>query len=269
MHIKTLHINKKKPFTALFVLLFGFILSSYSQIPIRLSRVDSAGFMVYLSANFSYNFILKSSDLYQESGDLMGIGTNISMKTASNWTLESGFNYYFAGKVKGIDSLFSMIRNSSGLIIDGNGVPADIEVDTRAWSLRVEGGKIFPLNQTARNGGLHLKVGIGVLQRFVFIKNPDNLVLQLSEEYKKGYDRLTLGLTLYQYIGYTRLSYNKYACFYGGLEFYEIFSKRQRAYDFNLMGKDNRTFFDAIIALKFGWIIPLYKKDNVNTYYFR
>jgi L-cysteine desulfidase len=49
----------------------------------------------------------------------MGIGTNLSLKTKSNWTEETGFNYYFAGKVKGVDSLFSMITNSSGLIIDG------------------------------------------------------------------------------------------------------------------------------------------------------
>jgi len=269
MYIKYFLFNKQKQFTIIVILLCSLVLKVHSQIPIRQSRVDSAGLIAYLSANYSYNFILKNSDLYQESGNIMGIGTNLSLKTKSNWTVETGFNYYFAGKVKGVDSLFSMITNSSGLIIDGNGVPADIEVDTRAWSLRLEGGKIFPLSQKARNAGLHVKLGVGVLQRYIFIKNPYNLVMQLKEEYKKGYDHLTLGITLYQFIGYTRLSYNKFSCFYGGVEFYEVFSKRQREYDFNLMGKDNRKFFDAMIGLKFGWIIPLYKQENVGTYYFK
>ena len=241
----------------------------FSQIQMRRSTTDSAGLIAYISANYSYLFVLKNSDLYKESSNLMALGTNLSLKKKSNWTIEAGFNYLFSGKVKGTDSMFSMITNSAGLIIDGNGTGADIEVDTRGWSLRMEGGKIFPLTKKAQNAGIHAKLGVGVLQRYVFIKNPDNLVPCLTNEYKKGYDRLTLGVSLYQYIGYTRLSNIKYSCFYGGVEFYEIFSSRQRDYDFLLMGKDNRKFFDVIIGLKFGWIVPLYKKEYTDTYYFR
>lgn len=250
-------------------LLWFFIFSAFSQVQMRQSLIDSSGLIAYVSANYSYNFVLKNSDLYKESGNLMGVGINLSLKTKSNWTVETGFNYMFAGKVKGVDSMFSMITNGAGLIMDGNGTPADIEIDTRGWSLRLEGGKIFPISKKEQNSGIHIKVGVGAVQRFVFIKNPDNLVPFLTEEYKKGYDRLTLGISLYQYIGYTRLSNTKFACFYGGVEFYEIFLHRQRAYDFNLMGKDNRKFFDTMIGLKFGWIIPLYKKEYIDTYYFR
>lgn len=259
----------RKQFLVVYFLFYFFHVSVFSQVQIRQSLVDSAGLIVYISANYSYDFVLKNTDLYQESSNLMTVGLNLSMKTKSNWTVETGFNYMFAGKTKGIDSLFSMITNNAGLIMDGNGSASDIEVDTRGWSLRLEGGKIFPLSKKEQNSGIHVKLGVGVLQRFVFIKNPDNLVPSLTEEYKKGYDRLTLGVSLYQYIGYTRLSNTKFACFYGGVEFYETFSKRQRDYDFNLMGKDNRKFFDAMIGLKFGWIIPLYKKEYIDTYYFR
>lgn len=261
-------LNFKKQILLIFYIgIFPF--SVFSQTQMLKSKIDSAGLITYISANYAYNFILKNSDLYNESANLMGVGANLSLKTKSNWTIETGFNYYFAGKVKGVDSLFAMIKNNAGLIMDGNGTAADIEVDTRGWSLRLEGGKIFPLSKKNQNAGLHVKLGVGALQRYVFIKNPDNLVPYLTDEYKKGYDRLTLGVSLYQYIGYTRLSNTSYSCFYGGVECYETFSKRQRDYDFNLMGKDNRKFFDVMIGLKFGWIIPLYKKEYTDTYYFR
>ena len=260
--------NSKQRIGLIIVIYFS-VQSGYAQRQMRISKVDSAGLIAYISANYAYNFILKSSDLFQESGNLMGAGVNFSLKPKSNWTIETGFNYYFSGKVKGVDSLFSMLSNNAGLYMDGNGTAADIEVDTRAWSLRLEGGKIIPVSKRSLNTGIHVKCGIGVLQRYIFIKNPDNLIPGLTKEYKKGYDRLTLGFTLYQYIGYTRLSNTKFACFYGGFEFYEVFSKRQREYDFNLMGKDNRKFFDTMIGLKFGWIIPLYKKEYIDTYYFR
>ena len=259
----------KKRFILFFLVIFLPNSFVFSQIQMKRSTTDSAGLIAYVSANYSYNFILKNSDLYKESTNLMGVGANLSLKTKSNWTIETGFNYYFAGKVKGTDSMFAMITNAAGLIMDGNGTAANIEVDTRGWSLRLEGGKIFPISKKMQNAGIHAKLGVGVLQRNVFIKNPDNLVACLTEEYKKGYDRLTLGVSLYQYIGYTHLSNIKYSCFYGGIEFYEIFSKRQRDYDFNLMGKDNRKFFDVLIGLKFGWIVPLYKKEYIDTYYFR
>lgn len=259
----------KKRFLLISLIIFLSNSFVFSQVQIKRSTTDSAGLITYISANYSYNFILKNSDLYNESTNLMGIGANLSLKTKSNWTIETGFNYYFAGKVKGTDSMFSMITNAAGLIMDGNGTAANIEVDTRGWSLRLEGGKIFPVSKKMQNAGIHAKLGVGILQRNVFIKNPDNLVACLTEEYKKGYDRLTLGVSLYQYIGYTHLSSIKYSCFYGGIEFYEIFSKRQRDYDFNLMGKDNRKFFDVLIGLKFGWIVPLYKKEYIDTYYFR
>ncbi len=259
----------KKRFILFFLVIFLPNSFVFSQIQMKRSTTDSAGLIAYISANYSYNFILKNSDLYKESTNLMGVGANLSLKTKSNWTIETGFNYYFAGKVKGTDSMFAMITNAAGLIMDGNGTAANIEVDTRGWSLRLEGGKIFPVSKKMQNAGIHTKLGVGILQRNVFIKNPDNLVACLTEEYKKGYDRLTLGVSLYQYIGYTHLSNIKYSCFYGGIEFYEIFSKRQRDYDFNLMGKDNRKFFDVLIGLKFGWIVPLYKKEYIDTYYFR
>lgn len=240
---------------------------TYAQLQMRVSKVDSAGLIVYTAAHYGY--FLTMGDLKNESTNLMGVGMDLGLKTKSNWSFNAGFTYCFSGNVKGTDSLFRMITNSNGSIMDGDGQPAEIDVDQRLWSLRAEAGKIFPVSHNHRNSGIHLKLGAGVEQRYVYIKNPENRVAALTDAYKKGYDRLTMGWTLYQFIGYTHISKTKYTCFYIGMEFMEGFSQRQREWDFSLMGQDNRTFTDITAGVKAGWIIPLYKKEYQDTYYFR
>ena len=238
-----------------------------AQLQMRVSKVDSAGLIVFTAANYSYSLPL--ADLRNETTGFMGVGADLGLKTKSNWSLEAGFNYYFSGKVKGTDSLFKWITNNTGSIMDGDGQPADIDVDQRLWSLRFAAGKIFPISPYHRNSGIQAKLGCGISQRYIYIKNPDNRVAALSGEYKKGYDRLTGGFSLYQFFGYVHLSKSQYTCFYIGMEATECFSKRLREWDFSLMGKDERTFTDVWVGLKAGWIIPLYKKEYQDTYYFR
>jgi hypothetical protein len=238
-----------------------------AQLQMRISRVDSAGMMVFTAANYCYSTPL--ADLAKETSGIMGVGADLGMKTRSNWSLETGFNYYFSGKVKGTDSLFQWITNSTGAIMDGDGQPAEIDVDQRMWNMRIATGKIFPVSPNYRNAGIQTKIGIGYTQRYIYIKNPDNRVAALSGEYKKGYDRLTGGFSLYQFLGYVHLSSTQYTCFYIGIEAMECFSKRQREWDFSIMGKDNRSFTDILVGIKAGWVIPLYKKEYQDTYYFR
>ena len=241
--------------------------NAFCQTQMKVSKTDSAGLIVYTAANYCYNFTL--ADLQQESANIMGVGMDLGVKLRSNWTFEAGFNYYFSGKVKGTDSLFRLITNNSGSIMDGDGQPAEIDVDQRIWNLRAQVGKIFPIHPEYRNSGIQFKLGAGYGQRYVYIKNPENRVAALTEEYKKGYDRLTAGFTLYEFIGYTHMSRTRYTCFYIGVEATEAFTHRQREWDFSLMGKDGRSFTDVMVGIKGGWIIPLYKKEYQDTYYFR
>lgn len=238
-----------------------------AQNQIKVSKVDSAGFIFYTGANYSYQLV--RGDFQNESTDIMCIGLDLGLKTKSNWSFDVDFGYFFSGKVKGTDSLFRLITNQIGSIMDGDGVPADIDVDQRAWTLQANIGKIFPISKYHRNSGIQTKIGAGTMQRYIFIKNPENKVAALNNEYKKGYDRLTIGFSLHQYIGYINLSKTKYTCFYAGVELTETFSHRQREWDFSLMGKDNRSFTDIMIGFKIGWIIPLYKKEYQDTFYFR
>jgi hypothetical protein len=240
-----------------------------AQIELPKQRVDSSGLILFLAPNFTWN--LPMADLRKEFGNNLSIGMDICLKTKSNWSIDFGFKYYFSGKVdSGVyDKTFEHIT-ANGLFIPNGGLAThEMEVDFRGVSFHLQGGKIIPLFKKYQNSGLWMKVGVGVMQHYLHIKNPMQQVPSLTPEYCKGYDRLTLGFTLNQFIGYMHLTKKNLLCFYGGVEFYESFAKRQREYDFNLMRKDDAKLFESLVGLKIGWIIPLYKHNPYAEFEYR
>ncbi|MDR1878027.1 MAG: hypothetical protein LBQ64_00510 [Bacteroidales bacterium] len=254
----------------LFLILSSTLFSgAYAQIETRVPRTDSAGLFVFLAPNFTYNFVM--ADLRKEFGNNFAIGADLAVKMKNNWSIDFGFKYFFGGLVEEsvIDSAFKHLT-SDGLFIGNNGVAVnDIEVEFRGIAFHLQAGRVIPVTKRYRNSGIWIKMGIGVTQHYMNIKNPENKVLSLVDEYKKGYDRLTIGFSLYQFVGYAHMNRRNLFCLYGGIEFYENFAKRQRAYDFSLMRKDNAKLFETMIGLKIGWIIPLYRHNPNAVFYYR
>ena len=249
----------------------------FSQVDFSGQKVDSSGLIFFLTPNFSYHFSM--ADLRKEFGNNLSIGTDICLKTKRNWTIDFGFKYYFNGKVEPavLDSTFKHITaklpDGSGIFIDRSGkASSEVMVDFRGLSFHLEGGKVIPVSQKFRNSGIWVKLGMGVMQHYLHIKNPqqpEERVPAIEPEYRKGYDRLTLGFSLNQFIGYIHLTKKNLFCFYGGVEFSEIFARRQREYDFNLMRKDDSKLFESLTGIKIGWIIPLYKHNPYAEFEYR
>jgi len=253
-----------------FVVCIGFFsVKGYSQLEIRVSKTDSAGLFVFLAPNFTYNIVL--ADLKKEYKNNLAIGADLGVKMKNNWSIDFGFKYYFSGYAKDalIDSTFKHLV-VDGFFIDSRGMATtDIGFEFRGVSFHLQGGKIIPVSQRFRNSGIWLKCGIGVTQHFMNIKTPQEEIRSLSGEYKKGYDKLTLGFSLYQFVGYAHMTKRNLFCLYGGVEFFENFAKRQRDYDYSLMRKDDTKRFEAMVGFKIGWIIPLYKHDPNAVFHYR
>ncbi|MDR1459340.1 MAG: hypothetical protein LBI60_03925 [Bacteroidales bacterium] len=252
--------------------LFGITLftqKAFSQIETRVSRTDSAGLFVMLNPNFTYNIVM--ADLSKDYGNNLAIGMDIGLKTKSNWSIDFGFKYHFGGKVRQhlVDSAFKYLT-VDGYFISSNGVATtEIEVEFRGVSFHLQAGKIIPVTKRYRNSGIWIKAGIGVTQHQMHIKNPEEKVPHLAKDYKKGYDKLTIGFSLYQFIGYAHINRRNLFCMYGGVEFMENFAKRQREYDYSMMKKDNSKRFESMVGFKIGWIIPLYKHNPNTIFYYR
>jgi hypothetical protein len=89
----------------------------------------------------------------------------------------------------------------------------------------------------------------------------------MSKAYQTGYDRLTNGGMLSQFIGYQYMGVRKKVNFDGGIEFSEGFLKGRRLWNYARNAPDNAREMDVLIGIKVGWILPKYFKVTEKYYY--
>lgn len=240
-----------KFFTAILILL---TFQVFSQVNIKDSLIQTS----FLSAHYSFN--LPGGDLKSRFGANSIVGGKYSFKTKSNWLFEAQGNFIFGNNIRESNILDS-IKNSDGNIVDGNGEVATITMFERGFSFTGNVGKIFPVFGPNKNSGLVFTQGVGFLQHKIRIENFTNTAPQIKGDYKKGYDRLSNGLALTQFFGYTYLGNKRIYSFYAGFEITEAWTKNRRSYNFDQMKKDETLRLDLMSGIKVGWIIPLYKRS--------
>ncbi|PLX14029.1 MAG: hypothetical protein C0594_00545, partial [Marinilabiliales bacterium] len=121
-------------------------------------------------------------------------------------------------------------------------------------------GRVISIDKKNPNSGILFNVGGGILQHKIHIEVEYNNTPQIQGDYVKGYDRLTNGFAMSEFIGYIYFSDNKILNFYGGFEFIQAFTQSRRSYDYFSMTRDTKKRTDLLYSIKIGWIIPLYKK---------
>ena len=92
--------------------------------------------------------------------------------------------------------------------------------------------------------------------------------MQLTEEMEKGYDRLSTGFSLNQFIGYQYFGKTRLINFFAGIEGIQAFTKNRRGYNYDTQKVDTKERFDSMYGIKVGWIIPFYKKTTQEFYYY-
>jgi hypothetical protein len=108
---------------------------------------------------------------------------------------------------------------------------------------------------------------VGFMQYKINMFDRDNSFPQLRDEYKKGYDRLTNGVYIEDFIGYNYFAKNKMINFYAGFNFVWGFTEGRRAYLLDLARPDTGNRNDILVGFKFGWVMPIYKKNTEDTFY--
>ena len=105
------------------------------------------------------------------------------------------------------------------------------------------------------------------MQHKIKIETVGNTVPFLNKEYRKGYDHLSNGLALHQFIGYQYMGNKKTINFFAGFDFFEGFTQNRRDFNFDEMKKDEMKRKDILLGIKAGWILPLYKQAPNSFYY--
>lgn len=244
-----------------FSILFLFLAEQgFSQANIK----DSVIHISLVQLNYSYQ--IPGGDLSKRFLNDNAIGAGYLFKTRKNWLLGADGFFMFRDTLKETN-IFDSITTSDGNIIDGNGVYADVRLYERGFHFGIKAGKLFPVLSPNPNSGIILLGGIGFIQHKIRIENSNNTAAQIFGDYKKGYDRLTNGITLSQFFGYMFLGNSRLISFYAGVELVEAWTQNRRSYNFDLMGQDNTKRMDLLYSIKVGWILPLYKRLPDAFYY--
>lgn len=206
------------------------------------------------------------ADLAKRFGTSYRLGGGIKYKTATNWIVGGKFEFIMGNKMRD-DSLLINLKTSVGGVITQDGNVYNVGQFERGYLFGIEVGKIFPFWQLNKNSGPMMLGSVGFMQYKINLFDKNNAFPQLRDEYKKGYDRLTNGLYVEDFIGYNYFAKNKMMNFYAGFDFLWGFTQGRRDYLYDLGRSDAGKRNDIMMGFKLGWVLPIYKKNVEETYY--
>ena len=155
------------------------------------------------------------------------------------------------------------IRSPEGYIFADNLNIADVSLRERGMHLNAFVGKLISLSKRNKRFGIRTTVGLGLLQHKIRVQeDPQGFVVQITGNYKKGYDQLTNGLAISEFIGLQYMSTNRRVNFYGGLELVQAFTQNRRDWDFNGFSKDSTPRRDFLTGFRVGLFLPFYLESN-------
>jgi len=214
-----------------------------------------------------YGYQIAGGDMAERFGNNSVVGPGFQVKLKSQWIFGLEFNYLWGNKVKNADEILGNVLTSDGQVISTDGTYAIFDMFERGYSIMGHAGRLFNVLAPNPNSGIMVKVGAGYMQHWVRIQIGDFEVPWLEDDYAKGYDRLTGGFALSEFIGYLYLGNTRVLNFYAGFEFTQGWTRGLRDVDFDTGQKDNSKRFELLNGFKIGWIIPIYKRKP-EAYYF-
>lgn len=208
-----------------------------------------------------YSLQVPGGDLKTRFGVNSTIGSSFVYKHKTNILFDLNCHYLFGSSLKEeASTILDGIKDSDGHIINEHGEFAKIVLSERGLFAGARLGYVIPVLKGNPNSGIMISAGGGLLQHKIRIENDGNNAPQILNDYKKGYDKLTNGFCLTEFIGFVYFGKQHLVNFYAGFEFYQGFTQSRRSYDFNLMGPDLQKRRDYLSGFKVGWIIPIYKR---------
>jgi hypothetical protein len=227
---------------------------------------------------FQFSGQVPGGDLAKRYGNNFDVGLSYFYKTRRNFLVGVDPHYFFSKNVK--EDVLAPLKTPEGTITNSDGNFSILKLNERGWNITLSAGKIFSGAAAGTkkgkfklspnpNSGIMLMLGAGYMQHKIHIFDEERKTPQVAGDYKKGYDRLSAGPVIKEFIGYTYFSNNRLSNFYFGFEFYQGFTKSMRTYDYDLGAADTNVRLDLLYGFRLGWMLPIYKRaesDNLFTY---
>lgn len=215
----------------------------------------------------SYGFQIPGGDMAQRFGYNSSLGLDIGRKTSENLFFGVDGRILFGNDVIEPGIIQNLLTDNFEVLDDGGEI-ANVAIVQRGFSASLTMGKTWPIIGNNVNSGLMVKGGVGFLQHKIKLEHNRNSIAQLEGEYLKGYDRLTNGFMLHQFVGYHHMGSNRMTNFIVGVEAYQGFTKSRRDFNFDTQTVDDESRFDLLVGLRIGWVIHFYKRNRMGAYYY-
>lgn len=236
--------------------------TSFGQRNVRDSIIGTPWVAVHYGINWT------GGDLADRYGLLNHVGLFAGYKTSRNWIYGVDGNFIFGNDIR-VTGLFDHLVDSKGNITDMNGDIALVTVLSRGFNVNAVVGKIIPVLSPNKNSGIYLNAGVGYLAHKMRIETTDQVVPQIELDYKKGYDRLTSGVNVSEFIGYAFMAnqgiVNLYAGFYAQQGF--TYNRRTVFFDQPDVPVPSEMRLDLQYGFKLAWLVPIYKRVPKDYYY--
>jgi hypothetical protein len=218
-------------------------------------------------ATYTYQF--PGGDLKDRFGNNSAIGGGFLWKTNQNWLWGAEYLYLFGGDVKIEDQILTNLKTEDGTIINMAGNFTNFSIYERGYYLSGRIGKVIPLLNANPNSGIFATYSLGYFQHKIRIEVDQNSAPQLVDDYKRGYDRLTGGFCMSEFVGYLFLSKSRLLNLSAGVEFSQAWTRPMRDINFDTGEPDKvQKRFDPLTGIKIAWIIPLFKRLPEKFYYY-
>ena len=206
---------------------------------------------------------LPGGDLASRFGFCGSYGGGIDFMTANNYFIGFEGHAMFGKEVK--EDPLAILRTPDGYIIGNNRALSSVLLRERGMYLGGAIGKLIAFKEERQ--GIRVSFGAGWLQHRILVQDDDKTLTQVTGDYAKGYDRLTGGMALNQFIGWQKLGKLKKANFMIGFEFTQGFTQTRRDWDFTEMRKLSGKHIDLTFGIKAAWTMPFYLGNSSEIYY--
>ncbi len=217
-----------------------------------------------LQFNVAYGFQIPGGDLAARFGTGSDLNVGIQYMTGKIIFGADG-GLFFNDNVK--EDVLAFMRTEDLAVIGNQREYTNVLLSQRGWYVGALGGVILPVFPNVKRSGIRLTLGVGFMQHKINIRDQAGEITQLMGEYRKGYDRLTNGLAIKQFIGYHYFSKNRLINAFAGFEFMQGFTKNRRSINFDTIMRDDSNRLDLLQGFRIGWTLPFFYDADDKFYY--
>jgi hypothetical protein len=214
----------------------------------------------------TYSIQQPDKDMSTRFGISSDFGGSIGFKTDKNWLFGIESTYIFGNNVR--ENTLENITNSHNQITNMYGGISEIIVRESGVQIKSYIGKIIPVLKKNKNSGIFIKANVGFLQHKIYIENKENNTPQIMGDYKKGYDRLSNGMMISEFIGWQNFSNKGAYNFLIGFEFIQAKTQVRRTWDYATNKKIDNSQLDLLYTLKVAWYITFHKHKATEYFYY-